>query len=455
MLEQIRDLNESYLEHLGKSGDFASRQLDLLNDFLIRQQCTFKGEPMPTLLKPNFISAQQTKTLIHAVETMSRALNKFILLYMENEQVRSIMKFSDRENDLFSIDPGYSKPLVISRLDAFLKDCSLKFLEFNCDSPAGIAYADVLEDGFRELFREYPFLEEWEIGFTRRQDMLLSSLLECYGEFKAKSKTLPDRPVIAIVDWDDVSTYSEFGLHVKHFAANGYETVICSPQKFSVKDAKAYAGDREVHLVYRRVITRELLNRWDEVNDFVKSIREGMVCCCNSFRSYIVGNKKVLSVITDPRFQHIYSEDELDLIRKTIPWTKILADTEVNFGDRKVSLKTFTRDHKDLLVLKPANMYGGTDVYIGHEADQETWENVLEEHITDESWVVQEYVDIPTDYYPKIDRSLTIEKKYVNINPFALLEKYSGTITRVSDSSVINVSAGGGLVPTLRAVRKN
>ena len=37
----------------------------------------------------------------------------------------------------------------------------------------------------------------------------------------------------------------------------------------------------------------------------------------------------------------------------------------------------------------------------------------------------------------------------VNINPFALNGSYSGTITRVSDSQVINVSAGGGLVPTL------
>jgi len=47
-----------------------------------------------------------------------------------------------------------------------------------------------------------------------------------------------------------------------------------------------------------------------------------------------------------------------------------------------------------------------------------------------------------------------LQLKKVNINPFALLGKYSGTITRVSDSSVINVSAGGGLVPTLSAARK-
>ena len=451
MLEPIRELNRSYLEHMQNSGDAVFRQFDFLRHFLIERRCTFKGEPMPTLLKPNFTSTCQTGILIRAVETMSRALNKFILLYMENQQVREIMKFSDRENELFSIEPGYSKPLVIARLDAFLQDYSLKFLEFNCDSPAGIAYADVLEDGFRELFREYSFLGDWNIGFTRRQDLLLSSLLECYGEFKSGS--LPEKPVIAIVDWDDVSTHSEFELHVKHFAEKGFETLICSPMKFSIKNGKTFALDREVHLVYRRVITRELLQRWDEVNDFIESIKQGLVCCCNSFRACIVGNKKVLSLITDPRFQHIYTVDELNLIKKTIPWTRILADAEVQSEGRGVRLRKFTQENKDHLVLKPSNMYGGKDVYIGHETGQQKWVQIIEEHIGDESWVVQEYVDIPRDGFPEMDNPVSVKEKYVNINPFALLERYCGAITRVSDSSVINVSAGGGLVPTLLAER--
>ena len=75
----------------------------------------------------------------------------------------------------------------------------------------------------------------------------------------------------------------------------------------------------------------------------------------------------------------------------------------------------------------------------------------MNKHLEDDIWVVQEYVDIPTDVYPEISDTVTFKSKYVNINPFALNGKYSGTITRVSDSQVINVSAGGGLVPTLTA----
>jgi len=113
----------------------------------------------------------------------------------------------------------------------------------------------------------------------------------------------------------------------------------------------------------------------------------------------------------------------------------------------------FVAENKKLLVLKPANLYGGKDVFLGPETDQETWELIINKHLHDESWIVQEYVNIPHDLYPVVQKGLKLEFKKVNINPFALLEKYSGSITRVSDNSVINVSTGSGLVPTMCAKR--
>jgi uncharacterized circularly permuted ATP-grasp superfamily protein len=450
-LPNISSLNSSYLAELEKHRMDPKSQFEFLNSFLLEHNCTFGGKPMPTLLKPNFVSKNQIKKLRQTVEVMTTVLDKFIDLYMENEDLRRIMRFSDIENELFNIDPGYNKPLVISRLDAFLNDEAVKFLEFNCDSPAGIAYADVMEEGFKELFKEYPLFEQWKISYMRRTDLLLDSLLQCYAEFRSRVRTMPENPVIAIVDWEGVSTYSEFQLLEKHFTLKGYKTIICSPQEFSIKNDHAMVRDEEVHLIYRRVITRELLQKWDQVGDFIRCMKEGKVCCCNSFRAYIVGNKKALALIANPQFQGIYNRKELKMIKETVPWTEILADNEVTFRNRRVHLRDFILENKNLLVLKPANMYGGKNVYLGLETSQETWERVMNQHIEDESWVVQEYIDIPTDIYPEIGEGISFKRKYVNINPFTLLGKYSGSITRVSDSAVINVSAGGGLVPTLGA----
>jgi uncharacterized circularly permuted ATP-grasp superfamily protein len=449
--DTIQILNREYQDFFLNNAAAVEDQLNYLKEFLVERGCTFGGEAMPTLLKPNFISVRQWRMLKASVERLSRALSKFIDLYLEDDGVREIMGFSDREDQLFRIEPGYGNPLVISRLDAFLDHDSLKFLEFNCDSPAGIAYADVLEEGFQEIFREYPFLIGYRIRYARRQEMLLTSLLQCYSEFRGTRRRMPQKPVVAIVDWADVSTHSEFDLHRQHFREHGLETVIAAPQDFTVRNGRAVAAGEEVHLIYKRVITRELLEKWNEVGNFIECIRAGLVCCCNSFRSYIVGNKKVLSVLSDPRFGHIFSTRERQLIRLTIPWTQILADTSVKYRGKLVYLKTFIPDQKDRLVLKPGNKYGGKDVYIGCETDQSEWEQVMHRHLEDSTWVVQEFVNIPVDHYPEISGSVLFKPKYVNINPYALNNRYSGTITRISDSPVINVSAGGGLVPTLRA----
>ena len=310
-----------------------------------------------------------------------------------------------------------------------------------------------MEEGFKELFKEYPFLNHWKTETIRRQELLLQALLTCYNEFRTNAKAFPIKPVIAIVDWDDVSTYSEFLILEELFRKSGYDAIICTPDRFKNSGGHAYANGQKVHLVYKRVIIRELLEKWDRCSEFILAVKEGLVCCCNSFRSYIVGNKKVLAIITDPGYRSIFNKKELDVIQETIPWTQILSDKTITLGNKRINLKEFVTTNRENLVLKPANLYGGKDVYIGRETDQEIWEKKISEHITDESWVVQEYVDIPQDVFPDIDNGCSLKLKYVNINPFALLSKYSGTITRVSEHAVINVSAGGGLVPTFSPVR--
>ena len=148
-------------------------------------------------------------------------------------------------------------------------------------------------------------------------------------------------------------------------------------------------------------------------------------------------------------------QEELEVIHRTVPWTKILADQKVVYNGYTVDLHRFVTDNKDKLVVKAASSYGGKDVFLGRETDQQTWDTVVEKHIGSEDWVVQEYVNIPQEIFPEIrDEGVYLKLKKVNINPFAFIGKYGGTISRVSDKSIINVSAGGGIVPTMSVNRK-
>lgn len=454
MIDEIANINLTYLVELSKQSEYARKQFENVKQFLAEHLCTFGDKPMQTFLKPHFISPRQKQTLEYTVEKISSVLNKFIRLYLRDEQAREIMRFSPEEDALFQIDPGYNIPLVIARLDAFMEDYTIKFLEFNCDSPAGTSYSETLELAFREVSDRFRFLNPWKIEYIERNQKLLDSLLTCYNEFRGEHPSFPSAPVIAIVDWDDVSTASEFVLVKNFFEKKGYDTLITSPQKFRVEGGRLLADGEQVHLIYKRVITRELLEKQDQVQDFIQGISEGLVCACNPFRSYIVGNKKVLALLTDRRFQHIYDGDEIEVIRRTIPWTKILCDRKVSYKGFTVNLRDFVADNKDKLVLKPASSYGGKDVFLGNETDQDIWEKVISDNIEAESWVVQEYVPIPQEFFPVTEGGMSLKLKNVNINPFAFLGKYAGTISRVSDSSIINVSQGGGIVPSLRVEKK-
>ena len=455
MIDQIANLNLSMLIELTRDNSNAPAQFENLRQHLIKRRCTYGIEPMPTLLKPIFISPKQGKQLQYTVEKISSALNKFINFYIENEEVRRIMKFSDAENELFRIDPHYRSSLVISRLDAFMNDYDIKFLEFNCDSPSGAAYSDIIEEGFKEVMSSYPFLDQWKIDYINRQERLINAILSCYREFRQKHPQFPEKPTLAIVDWEDQPTANEFVMHKEYFESKkGLKVLITTPQSFKIQGNSMVADGETVQLIYRRVITRELVEKLDQVGDFVRGVKEGLACMCNPYRSFIVGNKKVLDLLTDQRFQDIYDRDELKVIQKTIPWTKILSDVKASYKGYAVNLPQFVSDNKDKLVVKAASSYGGKDVFLGRETDQATWDTIINRHIESEDWVVQEYISIPQEIFPEVADGVSLKLKKVNINPFAFAGKYGGTISRVSDKSIINVSAGGGIVPTMSVIKK-
>jgi len=335
-----------------------------------------------------------------------------------------------------------------------MEDYSVKFLEFNCDSPAGTAYSDVMEEGFRQFLDRYPVLDDWKFHYYMRQEQLLIALHTCYKEF-SQGKNTKRNPTIAIVDWDDVSTYSEFELLKEYFETREFPTLIASPQKLKIKNDKLTFNDEPIDIIYRRVITRELMKKKDDVADFIEAVKRGMVCMANPFRSYIVGNKKVLAILTNPKYQGIFNREQLKVIRECLPWTQVLSRDKALFNDFTVDLRNFIYDNKNKLVLKPASSYGGKDVHLGFETDDETWHRIVEENIDSEDWIVQQFVNIPEEIFPELKGGgVSMKLKKVNINPFAISGKYAGTISRISDNSVINVSAGGGLIPTLTVSRK-
>jgi uncharacterized circularly permuted ATP-grasp superfamily protein len=138
------------------------------------------------------------------------------------------------------------------------------------------------------------------------------------------------------------------------------------------------------------------------------------------------------------------------VIDETIPWTRVLRDGRASYAEWIVDLLPFVSDNRERLVLKPASDYGGHGVSLGMETEQAVWDRLIEDHVEEGDFVVQEYVPVPEEMFPTVeDGHVQMRLKRFNINPFGIGGRYAGMITRISDQAVINVSAGGGLLPSV------
>jgi uncharacterized circularly permuted ATP-grasp superfamily protein len=143
------------------------------------------------------------------------------------------------------------------------------------------------------------------------------------------------------------------------------------------------------------------------------------------------------------------SQGERDLLGRVLPWTRRVAERRTQKDGREIDLLPFVIESRESLVLKPAHAYGGRSVFVGSETDPAEWASAAYAAL-DAPWVVQERVPIPEEPFPVLDvrGELSFVPLKVNANPFYVRGEEAGAVTRASRSSVINVSAGGGSVPT-------
>jgi uncharacterized circularly permuted ATP-grasp superfamily protein len=122
----------------------------------------------------------------------------------------------------------------------------------------------------------------------------------------------------------------------------------------------------------------------------------------------------------------------------------------VAYGDWTIDLLPFVADNRERLVLKPASDFGGHGVALGMETEPPEWEAIVARHAERADYIVQEYVPVPEEMFPTVeDGRVQMRLKRFNINPFGIGGRHAGSITRISDRAVINVSAGGGLLPSV------
>jgi uncharacterized circularly permuted ATP-grasp superfamily protein len=417
---------------------------------LRKAKLTFGDRVHCPFLRPFFLSPEDEQRVRNVAETMAELGERVATAALGDAELLGQFHLRDEELRLLRLGKNAGPASTASRLDAFLLPDSLKFAEYNGESPAGAGYTETLAEIFRELPVMREFASSYEIHSYPLSAKLLDALLMSYLDWGGTTK----RPQVLITDWREVPTWSEFEILKARFERMGVPVELADPRDLHFDGKHLTANGKKIDLVYRRVLMNDIVARAAECKVLVDAVAANAVCMANHFRCKIPHVKAFFAVLTDERNAALFSFGERELIRKHVPWTRVVADVRTAHHGEPVELLAFLRNERDNLVLKPSDEYGGSGVTLGWESSEAAWDETIEKAMTTSRgcWIVQERIPIRREVFPWIQPGGGVEFRdmLVDFAPYLFRGKVSGFLTRLSATGLANVTSGGGQIPAFR-----
>lgn len=448
----LRDGIDEY--HSLLSDELAGESQRQLDDQLRARGLYFGDRALCSVLRPRFMSPQQYRFMAQRAGVVLRAFRKAHRAALNDDAVLDQFGLLDWERTLAHVDPGFRDASPVSRLDAFFvaEAGGLRFTEYNAETPAGGAYNDVLTEVFYGLPVMREFMRRWDLRPLPARHNVLHALLDAYAQFSGTN----DLPRIAIVDWSNVPTRSEFLLFQDYFERQGLDCVIVDPSDVEY-DGKTLRGARgKIDLIYKRVLLTELVDRCGINHAILRAVRDRNVCMVNPPSCKILHKKASLAVLHDEQNAHLFDAEELDAIQASIPWTRVVSERKTTVAGQQVDLLPFVAENRERLVLKPNDEYGGKGIVLGWEVDDAEWQRAIATALA-EPYIVQQRIALPTEAYPSlVGGKVVIADRMVDTAPYVAYGAHvDGCLTRLATAALLNVTAGGGSqTPTFIAERR-
>jgi hypothetical protein len=443
-MNEIRETIDFY--HSLLDPETARETHEQMTEQLRRRGLFFGERPLSTVLRPRFLAPGEYHALQSAIRALMPALHKVHAAALTDADFRYQFRLNEWEEELVHVDPGFRAPSPTARMDTFFdEESSLWCTEYNAETPAAVAYNDVLSEVYFALPVMREFAKTYEVRPLFGRHMMLHALIDSYRQWGGRTK-----PRIAILDWREVPTYSEFVLFRDYFQSHGYECVISDPRDMTYDNGVLYAEGRPVHIIYKRVLLSELVERGGLNHPVIRAVRDHKVCMVNPFRCKILHKKASLAVLSDDANASLFTADERAAIERCIPWTRVVAERKTVYDGQPVDLLPFLVKQKDEFVLKPNDEYGGKGIVLGWEVDTSKWESALKAALHDPA-IVQKRVPLPKFPYASwVEDHVEVYDRMLDTNPYIWYGAFmDGCLTRLSTASLLNVTAGGGsTVPT-------
>jgi hypothetical protein len=412
---------------------------------LVDRGAVFAGRPICPFLRPHFLLRAQYDRVEKAVRCFRSAVIKAKDRIVADPELYGLLALTEGERRLFGYNPEFKSFGVLTRLDTILAADDFQMVELNAEGAFGGAFSDRLTDLFEGFQPMREFSRARRVTPLYQGNALMSAILDTWHEFGGTTV-----PRVAVVDWREVATRAELDIVCERLERHGIPARFVDPRELELREGKLSARGEGIDLVYRRVLTSEVLAREDEVRALVDAYRTQAVCMVNSFRAKLLDKKVLFALLHDPDVQARFTPEEVLAVRRHVPWTRRVAEGKDTGPDGEpVDLLPWASEHRVRLVLKPNDEVGGRGVLLGANVEQSVWDRALQVALHDPS-VLQRRVPPPTAMFPEVGAAgeLFFARRYIELDPYLFRGEVRGLLTRLSATTLCNVHAGAGTVPT-------
>lgn len=347
-----------------------------------KSKAIYKGEPVPHLYVPRIFDREDWETFEEAIEKMMSLSKHVIQLYKDHEEIRALYDFDERLNALICAPNYYDTYVPMGRFDIFYYgEGKYQFCELNADGASAmneeLELSAILKD--TKLMRDYPFEKQPEPCelFTSWVD----ETVVIYKDYLSKkSRTLKEDEsfTVGIVDILEKGSPLEFEVFKAAYEEKGIKAVIVDARTLNLKDGKLYTGDTLIDVVYRRLVTKDLMDAYDELDVMIEAINTDAACIIGPIHTQVIHTKRFFEVLYSDTLAPFLSEDEKAFINAHVPYTAPLTKKQDYIDD------------KDSFIIKPVDYYASKGVCAGSDYSAVAWRELLSDKY-DGSFVIQKY----------------------------------------------------------------
>lgn len=434
------------------------------------------------------IPVTATPIIIDSIELRRRAQLSTLLSSAGFKMAKAVLDGPDRQLLAGALSPvereladktfRQIERLATTRVDYFVSGSKAWALEINATIPAMQGYSDIAANTFIEVVGKHLGMKNHHIaGLMAKNGSNALALYRALADGYARErKGLPQR--IALLCRRNDAQISELRYLAERFTEFGSEAEVVFPDELSGDD-EVRARGKTFDMVYRHLFARRL----EEIDaPYVRQLfgelpgRRAVLLNPPASQVEVKTTFALLSQALEQKElarQASLTEQELMAIREAVPWTRPFrrGATQDPSGERVDDLVARVASEPARFVLKRAWDYGGKTVFIGASHEHESFaERVKATYGTALSWaelcaraaedrvgggyIVQELVATePEEHLLCSERGLTTESLYVDFSAYGSvgLEKTPqwGGVCRGSISRIVNILAGGGVLPLI------